>query len=108
MQTVKFKEESLPINYGMATQLEFAHYRGVSNADFAKAFQNASTKDFIVLHTIALNQGARKVGTGKKYTWEGVADMLDEVPDFALKLGAAFVESQPQTGTTTGDKPGKP
>ncbi len=94
MKEITIKGTPTPIHFGMRAVDEFTRRTGGDFADTVSTTEAVGNIESIVaLTAVALNEGARKSGSDKRYSEDDVWDIFDDEPKLILEVTQIFVES---------------
>jgi hypothetical protein len=94
MKEIIIKGEPTPIHFGLKAVDEFTKRTGGEFEDNVTSTDAIGNIESIVaLTTVALNEGARRSGSTKRYTEDDVWDIFDDDPALILRVSEIFVES---------------
>jgi hypothetical protein len=94
MTEIIIKGKPTPIHFGMKAVDEFTKRSGddfEGNVTTTAAVSNIES--IVALTAVALNEGARKSGSDRRYTEDDVWDIFDDDPTLILRVSEIFVES---------------
>lgn len=97
LKEVNVNGRVLPCHYGNAALAQFLESEGMKLSDLEKFGQDGiSLKTALSLVYFGIKDGHRKMKKEFPYTWEDVADLVDDDPTLIQQCADVFTSSMPQ------------